>query len=412
THVPNASTAPDVAYADGHVYVIDNWLPVTQTTSDRGNVVQFTVTPAGQTIDVSDAWHYGNLSGVAADANKIYAVGASNPGTGLTQDTVGGVEEKSILVRFNADGTPGNDPDPAIGTTSNNFFSYNGVEAFQNVLATTQNGGTILYAVGGGQPASYGAYVIAEYDSNGNLLHSAVDSLPVPGFSIARDAVEFNGGIWAVGGSWHSSLGESTNVPTVWQASYDLSSVTTHEDTVGGQSGDFYGAAVLGNNLYAVGNVSSNGGDYIIAKYDTSGDVVWSVTGGGSGADTLTGVVALDGHLFAVGTTTTAGGDTDGVLMEINPADGSVIGTLPALGWSQYDSANAITTDGTYLYIAGDWNSGSNPQGWYLESDAIGGGTATTAEDHPLTFNGITVTDADAGNSQIEVTLAVGKGTL
>ena len=101
---------------------------------------------------------------------------------------------------------------------------------------------------------------------------------------------------------------------------------------------------MIGNELYAVGNVNSNGGDYLIAKYNTDGSIAWSESFGGSGADALNGAVALDGHLYVVGSTT-SGGNTDGVLMEINTANGSVVSTT-TYGGALYNSFNSITTDG------------------------------------------------------------------
>src|SRR5262249_54550593 len=161
------------------------------------------------------------------DGTNIYAAGASHPNAGLTHDA-GGLEDKTMLATFNASGVAGSNPAPATTYTDDNFFAYNGVEIFQDVIATTQGGNTVLYAIGHGQPASYGAYLIASYDSGGNLLHSAVDPLPVPGFSVARDVVEFNGQIWAVGFTQHS--GDAVGKPVAWATDYNLTSVATYKD--------------------------------------------------------------------------------------------------------------------------------------------------------------------------------------
>ena len=155
----------------------------------------------------------------------------------------------------------------------------------------------------------------------------------------------------------------------VWAASNDLSSITTYKDNIGSAAGNFASAAVIGNALYAVGNVTSNGGDYLVAKYNTDGSVAWSQSFGGSGADTLTGAVALNGHLYVVGSTTN-GGNTDGVLMEINTANGSVISTQ-TYGGALYDSFNSITTDGHYLYVAGESKSFTNGGNVAGQDDAI-----------------------------------------
>nr|WP_143039703.1 MULTISPECIES: VCBS domain-containing protein [Bradyrhizobium] len=407
-----AATA--VTYANGHLYLTYN-APITQSSSDHSTVVGFTTGAGAPTQDFSEQWSYGFFTGVAADANTIYAAGGSHPSAGLTHDGVGGAEEKSILVGFNADGTAGSSPAaPATEYAANNFFSYTGTEMFQNVLATTQGGNTILYATGFGQPASYGAYILAEYSSAGTLLHAATDPLATPGFSNAYDAVEFNGAIWAVGNTQHS--GDATNTATVWTASHDLSSVVTHKDVTGAAAGNFASAAVVGNALFAVGNVNSNGGDFLIAKYNTDGSVAWSESFGGSGADTLNGAVALDGHLYVVGSTT-SGGSTDGVLMEINTADGSVVSST-TYGGALYDSFNSITTDGHNLYVAGESKSFTHGGNGAGQDDAIlltyssGHGTPAPGSSGPVietdqftvtengggvtTVSGLRVADADA----------------
>ncbi len=414
--------ATDVTYTNGHLYLTYNG-PITQSASDQSTIVTFTTDANGATQGFSDLWTKGFFNGVVADVNTIYAVGGSHPSAGLTHDTSGGQEDKSILATFDVDGTAGSNPPPAAGYTHDNFFSYNGVEMFEDVLATTQSGNTVLYAVGFGQPLSYGAYVIAEYGSDGMLLHTATDSAPYGSFSDARDAVEFNGAIWAVGDSLTSGV-DSTNAATVWTASYDLSSVVVHKDSLETAGAGFAGAAVLGNALFAVGHVTSNGGDYLIAKYNTDGSVAWSHSFGGSEADTLNAAVTLNGHLYVVGSTTD-GGNTDGVLMEINPADGSVI-SATTYGGSLYDSFNSITTDGHYLYVAGESKSFANGDNTVGQNDAIlltyepSTGPViqtdqfTVTENHDahgtVTVAGLYVTDTDATASTDHFTLMAATG--
>ena len=127
----------------------------------------------------------------------------------------------------------------------------------------------------------------------------------------------------------------------------------------------------------------------------------------------LTGAVALNGHLYVVGSTTDASGNTDGVLMEISTVDGSVISTT-SYGGALYDSFNSITTDGHYLYVAGaskSFASGGNVAG---QSDAFlltydpGGGpvidtehftTSSTGNNTPTTVTGLLVTDSNASET-------------
>ena len=212
--------AADVSYANGHLYLASNSRPETQTTSDNSTVVSFS-TAANDipTLDFSQFWTKGFFNGIAADGTNIYAAGASHPSAGLTHDS-GGLEVKTMLATFNASGVAGSNPAPATDYTDNNFFTYNGVEIFQDVIATTQGGNTVLYAVGHGQPASYGAYLIASYSSSGTLLHSAKDPLPVPGFSVACDVVEFDGPI--LGDRVYPAYddGDTVGRAVVWKTNY------------------------------------------------------------------------------------------------------------------------------------------------------------------------------------------------
>jgi VCBS repeat-containing protein len=400
--------ATDVSYANGHLYLTYNALPVLQQPSDHSTVLSFSTAPDGTPAqDFSYSWTKGFFYGVASDGANIYAVGASHPGSGLTSDGIGGAEDKTLLATFNANGTAGSSPAPATDYAASNFFpGYQGVELFQDVLVTTQGGNTVLYAVGHGQPpTANGGYVIASYDSNDNLLHTATE--PVSGgFSIARDVVEFNGQIWAVGYSEHAGpIGR----PTAWAANYDLSSVTMYADTAGSAAGDFSGATVIGSNLYAVGYVTSNGNDYLVAKYDTAGNVVWSASFGGTGSDMLTSAVSLNGHLYVVGTTNDGYGHTDGVLMEISTADGSVISTT-TYGGALDDAFNSITTDGHYLYVAGESKSftvAGEDDAILLTYDVSGGPvidtehftTDSAGNNAPTTITGLAVTDSNAAET-------------
>src|SRR6202011_4038266 len=132
--------------------------------------------------------------------------------------------------------------------------------------------------------------------------------------------------------------------------------------------------------------------------------------------DTLNGAVALDGHLYVVGSTT-SGGNTDGVLMEINTADGSVVSST-TYGGALYDSFNSITTDGHNLYVAGESKSFTHGGNGAGQDDAIlltyssGHGTPAPGSSGPVietdqftvtengggvtTVSGLRVADADA----------------
>ncbi len=400
-----------VTYADGHLYLSYNNGPENQSASDNADIVAFNTAPDGASQTFTYGWSKGDFLGIAADGSKIYAAGESFPGDGLTTDNFGGAETKSIFVQFDTggSGTTGNTYSPALGDTAHTFYSYGGVESFQNIIATTQGGNTVLYALGFGQPASYSGYIVGEYNSSGTLLATATDPGSLPGGSSANGAVDWQGALlWAVGSSQHGS--EAHGSPTVWTFSHDLGSVSIHEDNIG-VAGVFNGVATIGSELYAVGTAYVTGGqDYVIAEYNTDGSVSWSQTFGAANADSiLNGAVTLNGHLYVVGSTT-SGGITEGVLMEINPSNGGVISTT-TYDPAQYNSFTSITTDGHYLYIAGVSGSGtSQDQAVLLTYDP--GVATTTVEDTAVKISSLAVSDVVAGSAQIEVTLAAGHGSV
>ena len=406
--------ATGITYANGELYVVGDNPEAGSSPSAQSYVDLFSVN--GTTPVWSQAWHYGNFNGIAVDSNEVYAVGAISAGDSILPHDSDN-EDKTLLVRFSAnDGTElgytSHTWNGSSGTTS--FYGYQGVEYFNNVIATTQGGNTILYAVGAGQPASYDGYIIAEYNSSGALVNSVTDSLASssnPGGSNATDPVDWNGALWVVGYNDHPNQGDTYGHATVWTANYNLSSVVMHEDNTGVSAG-FNSVATIGNQLYAVGyaNVSTGQQDYLIAEYNSDGSVAWNATFGPAGTDTLTGAVTLDGHLYVIGSTTN-GGSTEGVLMEIDPSNGNVLSTV-TYDPAQYNSFTSITTDGHYLYVVGaSGSSASNDQAVLLTYD-VGGTTATTVEDTALAMHSLAVSAAAAGSNQIEVTLADSHGSV
>ena len=128
--------------------------------------------------------------------------------------------------------------------------------------------------------------------------------------------------------------------------------------------GAFYGVTALGNYIYAVGYVGvSPNYDYLIEKYDEAGNRIWSKTSGGAGRDMLNSVIAVNGRLFAVGSTNSQGaGGLDAVLLEIDPATGDTLSII-TYGGAQDDVASAVATDGTDLYVVGSSRSFASAEG-------------------------------------------------
>jgi len=120
----------------------------------------------------------------------------------------------------------------------------------------------------------------------------------------------------------------------------------------------------VGGAIYAVGYVGIFPNyDYLIEKYDESGNRLWSKISGGAGTDVLNAVVSIGGRIFAVGYTSSQGaGGTDAVLLEFDPSTGSTLSTI-TYGGALDDFATAVTTDGTDLYVAGASKSFTSAEG-------------------------------------------------
>jgi VCBS repeat-containing protein len=361
----------DITYANGHLYMSYDGAE-SQQPSDSAVVLGFNAGPGGATQSFALNWGYGNFFGVAADASEIYGVGDSYS---LTTDNVGGKEVKSLLVRFNANGTSGNNPAPAIGDTTHNFFGYTGVESFHDAVATNQGGLTFVYATGTGQPFSYAAYTVAKFDASGNLLAAATDPFATspPGGSSGNGVAYSNGDVWVAGSTGWQNEGDVHGKATLFEYDSNLNFLGRFKDTHASLSGldaAFNHVTALGGALYAVGQSSIGGAlntyNYVAAKYNADGSIAWTKDFGGSGDDVLTDVTTVNGRLFAVGYTTTGSvGGKDAVLIELDPNNGNLLSSQ-TFGGTQDDIANAITADGTHLYVTGESRSfaqGGNASG-------------------------------------------------
>jgi len=108
-------------------------------------------------------------------------------------------------------------------------------------------------------------------------------------------------------------------------AKFDLKGALLWGNTLGGTGSDFFrGVAVdSANNIIAVGVTTSagaGGNDCLIARYNSSGTLLWQRTLGGTGSDFFNGV-AVDSasNIIAIGVTTSDGaGNNDGLIAKYN----------------------------------------------------------------------------------------------
>jgi hypothetical protein len=347
-----------IAVGGGGLYISSNVQPETQSTSDTALVLRYAL-PSGPSPIWARSYDFGtDFFGIAATNEGVYADGWNYS---LTTDNVGDKEVKSILAKFAPDGSNGAAFGGAIWLGLPHFFAYTGVEILQAATTAVEGGSPVIYAVGGGQPCSFFAYVITKFDASGNLLAKATD----PGQENAFNDCFYNGtgssgsGVAVLDGNIYA-VGSRGGFPTIWKHAPDLSVVWRRQ---GIASGQFLGVAGFGGDIYAVGSIPDNAGDFLIQKYDEAGTLLWSQTSGGANEDVLTGVVATGTRLFAVGYTRSSGaGGADSVVLEIDPATGATLSTT-LFGGTLDDKANGAANDGTDLYVVGESRSFASAKG-------------------------------------------------
>jgi hypothetical protein len=172
---PGDQRGTGIAIGNGAIYLSGDVQPETQGSADAALVLSYAIpTAKGSTPAWSRSFAFGtDLFGIAATDEGVYADGWNYS---LSTDNVGGKEVKSIMAKFALDGSGGAGAGGSIWESTPNFFSYSGVELFQAATMSVESGSNFVYAAGLGQPCSFDAYIIAKFDSSGNLIASATDS--------------------------------------------------------------------------------------------------------------------------------------------------------------------------------------------------------------------------------------------
>ena len=301
------------------------------------------------------------FQGLTQLGSTVYPVGGASPPTCGASDGVGDTEGKSILARYTTGGA-------AIGCQSTNFFPYRGGESNSHAIAVTESGTPYVYVTSRAENCGFGntVFVLTKYDAAGGMINKVTEpGVSFGGFnciggSNAFGIASLNGNYFVAGQSNLTGAGETGGFRPVLMK-YDSGLNRIWKQRPADVTGLFSAVTPFAGSLYAVGNTSGN--DYLIEKYDEAGNRAWSRTSGGAGTDVLTGVAGVGSHLFAVGYTNSAGsGGYDVVVLEIDPANGDTLGTT-YFGGAQDDLANAASSDGTYLYVAGESRSFASPAG-------------------------------------------------
>lgn len=373
-----------ISIQNGAIYVLGN-----DSSGNTPVLLQYNSALSNGALPVwSRSFGYGTefFGLLATPGNGLFAAGNNYS---LTTDRVGGKERKTFLANFPLDGSSGSGPGGSNWVTGGPgnlgpFFSvYDGDEYFNAITSTLEGSNTYIYAAGTGQPCSWDGYIVAKYKTDGTFVNAATDSsegisfgncyVPSNGFSIARGVVALNGNLYLAGLSDWPSDGDSGARPVVYKYDPNLLLQWRQKDTT--VYGIFNSITSLGSDLYAAGQTyvpgTTGSEDYLVEKYDESGNLVWKKSWGGANSDVLTGITTIGTRLFAVGYTRSQGsGGADAVIMEIDSSTGNVLSTT-LFGGPNDDLADGVATDGTNLFVVGETKSYASPQGNAVGNDNL-----------------------------------------
>jgi len=249
-------------------------------------------------------------------------------------------------------------------------------------------------------------YWIVKLDASGNVEWDKTiggsDSESFPQIRVSNDSYLISGDSWSniSGDKTENAIGEDD----YWLLKLDLSGNIIWQKTIGGSSYDTFstmaltldGGCILGG--YSDSNISGNktenskgGFDFWIVKLDSSGDIVWDKTIGGSGTDVLNSIAqTLDNGFLLSGRsssdisgdkTENSEGESDFWIVKL--ASNGTIEWQNTIGGNDIDQAYSAnqTSDGGYILggfsrstISGDKteNGQGNFDCWLVKINNVG----------------------------------------
>jgi uncharacterized delta-60 repeat protein len=243
-------------------------------------------------------------------------------------------------------------------------------------------------------------FYVAKYNSSGGLewqrtLNTRVDDFQRTDIANAV-AVDSSSNAIVVGRTDTEGAGEDD----VLIAKYSSLGTLQWQRRLGGAANDEANAVAVdaSDNIVIVGTTSSDGAgnaDILVAKYNSSGTLLWDRTLGGSSIEDGTGVtVDATGNIYVTGWTFSQGPGTQNIVVAKYNSSGT-IQWQRILGTTDNQTASAITLDVSGdIVIAGTLSaSGGVVNQLIVKLPADGSGTGTYG---PFTYSASTLTEAAA----------------
>ncbi len=256
----------------------------------------------------------------------------------------------------------------------NQTYSIPGANSAGSVVQTSDGG----YALAGGTTSSDGTEVdawLAKTDDNGNMQWNKTYS--EPGDNEMYVLVQTSDGGYVLSG-YASSFGAGDK--DFWLMKVDFSGNAQWNQTYGGSGHDIVTSLVqTGDGGYALvgySNSSGSGGDdFLLVKTDSSGKLLWNKTYGGSNVDTaLSGIQTSDGGYALAGVTNSSGTEFVKAWLVKTDSSGNIQWNQTYGGSGENVASSVVqTADAGYAFTGYTNSSGAGGDDfWLVKTDGNG----------------------------------------
>jgi uncharacterized delta-60 repeat protein len=381
---------------------------VTMTTTITNYTVTYNGTWSQSDVDSMQIYLIRNVVGTGPGGSRDDDVAVYNTYATLTYTASQTFEQAAYRWYDNQD---------ASGVTTYAFAHGTNSSDTGSSLSPTTDGGYIGSATSGGEA------ILTKYSSAGSVVWT--QSWGGAGNDIGRDAIQTSDGGYVLTGNT-LSFGISGSM---FIAKYTSAGSLVWDAYWGGSSSDAgYAVVQTSDGGYAVAGTTSSfgtGGDIFVAKYNSTGSLLWDMTWGGAATDDAHDIIETnDGGLAVVGNSSSFTASQDVVLIKLT-STGSISWDA-TWGGSSVDYGNSLVeSSDNGIVITGGWgNSFSDffiakftSSGTLSWDQTWGGGSSdianaiTTASDGGFVITGYTGSFG-AGGQDTAIAKFTSSGTL